>query len=61
VTIDGELAQRIAQAVRLDTRLAASEIAKWRSISMPAPEAPKRASAEVFAASAPAGGGWHHW
>jgi DNA polymerase-3 subunit delta len=49
VTIDGELAQRIAQAVRLDTRLAASEIAKMALFLDAAPEAPKRASAEVFA------------
>lgn len=49
VTIDGELAQRIAQAVRLDTRLAASEIAKMALYLDAAPEAPKRASAEVFA------------
>jgi DNA polymerase-3 subunit delta len=40
VTIDGELAQRIAQAVRLDTRLAASEIAKMALFLMPRPRRP---------------------
>jgi DNA polymerase-3 subunit delta len=50
VTIDGPLAQRIATAVGLDTRLAASEIAKLALYLDGAPERPRAATAEAFEA-----------
>jgi len=48
VTIDGQLAQRIAVAVGLDTRLAASEITKLALYLDSAPERPRAATGEAF-------------
>jgi DNA polymerase-3 subunit delta len=48
VTIDSQLAQRIAVAVGLDTRLAASEVAKLALYLDGAPERPRAASGEAF-------------
>lgn len=50
VTLDNALAQRIAAAVGLDTRLAASEVAKLALYLDAAPERPRPATAEDFAA-----------
>ncbi|RVU04977.1 DNA polymerase III subunit delta [Novosphingobium umbonatum] len=48
VPMDQALAQRIASAVGLDTRLAASEIAKLALYLDAAPERPRPANAEAF-------------
>jgi len=50
VTLDNALAQRIAAAVGLDTRLAASEVTKLALYLDAAPERPRPATAEDFAA-----------
>lgn len=50
VRIDGTLAERIARAAGLDTRIARSEIAKLALFLDASPEAPRAADAAAFAA-----------
>lgn len=50
VTLSGDLAERIARAAALDTRIAASEVTKLALYLDATPQAPRRADADALEA-----------